>query len=375
MRVLVLCEYASLNGGERSLLEAIRHITASDMELTVAAPSTGPLADALRHHGLQHLPLELFDAEGVRYPRPRIRQNIADSLAATHARLLHANSLSMSRLAGPVVEQLNVPSIGHLRDIIRISRASIDDLNRHRCLLAVSHATRQSYVDAGLDLAKAEVAYNGVDLTRFQPRAARGILHEELNLPADSLLVGSVGQVGMRKGVDLFVEAASQVAAMRRNVHFIYVGQRYSQKQEAVTYENDLLQAATRGALKGRFHFLGARGDVDLILNELALYVHAARQEPLGRVLLEAGAAATAIIATDVGGTREIFPESAHAAVLVPPQSSSTLAAAIEQLLTTEDVRRTLGSNARQRIAAAFDGQRASHQLEHWYRTIGSETC
>lgn len=373
MRVLVLCEYASLNGGERSFLEAARRITASDIELTVAAPATGPLAAALHQFGLRHQHLDLIDPQGIRYPRADIRQQIADCITRSHAELVHANSVSMSRLSGPVAEEMGVPSIGHLRDIIRLSRASIEDLNRHQCLLAVSQATRQWYVAAGLNESRTLVAYNGVDLSRFQPRPARGTLQQELGIPPDTLLVASVGQIGMRKGVDLYVDAAARVAATRPDVHFIYVGQRYSQKEEAVAFESDVRQVASQGALLGRFHFLGVRDDIERILNDSALYVHAARQEPLGRVLLEAGAAGTAIIATDVGGTREIFPDAFQAACLVEPQSVSALAEPMQQLLHDSETRRTMGANARLRMATAFDAARASRDLLQWYREIGSK--
>ena len=47
-RVLVLCEFGSLNGGERSLLAVVEPLRAWGFELSIAAPPEGPLADALR---------------------------------------------------------------------------------------------------------------------------------------------------------------------------------------------------------------------------------------------------------------------------------------------------------------------------------------
>ncbi len=373
MRVLVLCEYPSLNGGERSFLEAARRIDTPDIELTVAAPSNGPLADALSRYDLEHIGFDLFDSRGVRYPRQQLREKLGKYVTDLHADLVHANSLSMSRLLGPVAQEKNVPSIGHLRDIMRLNKASIEDLNRHSGLLAVSQATRRWYVELGLDASKVKVAYNGVDVCRFRPRAASGLLHQQLAIPADALLVGSVGQIGLRKGVDLYVAAAAHIATHRQDVHFIYVGQRYSQKRESIDFEREVRAAAAQPPLRGRFHFLGVRDDVHLVLNELAVYVHAARQEPLGRVLLEAGGAATAIVATDVGGTQEIFPDSTHAARLVPPQSTPALTAAIEHVLNTPNKRQTMGRNARQRIEQVFDAEHAARELARCYREIGAQ--
>ena len=72
--------------------------------------------------------------------------------------------------------------------------------------------------------------------------------------------------------------------------------------------------------------------------------MHPARQEPLGRVLLEAAAAGVAVVATDVGGTREIFPPEADAARLVPPDDADALAAAMLELLGNRELRGRLGS-------------------------------
>jgi glycosyltransferase involved in cell wall biosynthesis len=112
----------------------------------------------------------------------------------------------------------------------------------------------------------------------------------------------------MRKGLDTLLAAAGRIAGGQPNAHFLIVGQRYSQKQEAFEYEAALHAVASQPPLAGRVHFLGLRDDMPGLLNELALLVHAARQEPLGRVLLEAAASAVPVIATAVGGTAEIFP-------------------------------------------------------------------
>ncbi len=47
-KVLVLCEYGSLNGGEHSLLAVAAGVRAAGFQLQVAAPAAGPLAAAFR---------------------------------------------------------------------------------------------------------------------------------------------------------------------------------------------------------------------------------------------------------------------------------------------------------------------------------------
>ena len=91
-------------------------------------------------------------------------------------------------------------------------------------------------------------------------------------------------------------------------MHWLIVGERTSNKDESRNFESGLRSTAAQPPLAGRVHFLGSIADVPRLMTECVLLVHAARQEPLGRVLLEAAASGLAVVATDVGGTREIFP-------------------------------------------------------------------
>ena len=362
-RVLLLCEYATLNGGEQSMLATLDGVGKAGIEPIVAAPVRGPLADALGQMGIDVVPLESHDAGGKRFPLPRLREEIAERIGRLCPDLVHANSLSMGRVSGPVVAAAAVPSLTHLRDIIKLSDQAIADLNCHTHRLAVSQATRDFHVSRGLRAETTHVLYNGVDLGRFRPRSPTGYLHRELGIANDVPLLGTIGQIGLRKGQDLLVRAA-ELLPRSLQAAMLTVGQRFSDKDESREFEANLHRTA---GPTGRFHFLGWRDDMQPFLNELTLLVHPARQEPLGRVLLEAAASGVPVIAFDVGGTREIFPGPSHARIVVPG-SAEALAAAIEELLVDSSARAQMAVAARQRIEEAFDHRRATAALVERYR-------
>jgi len=368
--VLIVCEYASLNGGERSLLSVIDGVRSAGFDLCIAAPPTGPLAKTLVDRPVPHVPLSLHDDCGTRLSLDECRRRVNAAIVEARPDLLHANSLSMSRLTGPIAAELGVPSIGHLRDILKVSSTVIADMNQHRRVLAVSKATRDWFVAAGLDGSRTHVLFNGVDLDRFRPRPSTGYLHQALGLPRHVPLVGAIGQIGMRKGLDVLVEAARHIVATVPDAHFLVVGQRYSQKQEAVDYERELLEATSTAPLTGHFSFLGVREDVPRLLNELTVLCHAARQEPLGRVLLEAAASGTPVVATDVGGTREIFPHASSAAELVPVDDPISLTVAITSLLKDVHRREQLCRFARLRAEKGLDARVAASNLAAHYRQV-----
>jgi glycosyltransferase involved in cell wall biosynthesis len=365
--VLLACEYPTLNGGERSLLAALPEIRRAGLRLAAAAPPRGPLAEAFAAAGVEVVPLELAIDGQHRRPLDEARLLIREAIGRTRPRLVHANSLAMSRLVGPVAAELGIPSLGHLRDIVSLTPPAIADLNRNARLVAVSRATRNWHVAAGLDAGKTFVLHNGVDLAQFRPRPPTGFLHREIGLSPDALIVGAVGQIILRKGWDLLAEAAGQIVADDPRAHFVLVGERHSRKEETVRLETALREAGSNGPLAGRLHLLGRRDDVDRLLAEFTLLVHPARQEPLGRVLLEAAAAGRAIVATDVGGTAEIFPFRSQAAVLVPPDDSTELAMGVASLLADPSDRAERGAAARRRAEEAFGAQRAGAALAGHY--------
>ncbi len=369
-RLLILCEYPTLLGGERSMLATLPAIAAAGFDVRVAAPPAGPLADALRQQGVSLVPWSAHGDGEERLQLDQSRAELASLFCQVQPDLVHANSLSTARISGPVASEAGLRSVGHLRDIVKLSRQAIDDLNQHRRLIAVSHATRDFHVAQGIDATRCVVAHNGVDLNAFCPRPSTGYLHRELGLPANARLVATIGQLGLRKGTDVALAAALQAAGDLPDVHWLIVGERTSGKVESREFEALLQSIAAEAPLAGRVHFLGSRSDVPRLMNECALLVHAARQEPLGRVLLEAAASGLAIVATDVGGTREIFPTDADSAVLVPPDNRLAIAEAITKLLHDEPQRQSLGQAARRRAQAAFNIHLAASQLLSQYQKL-----
>lgn len=366
--ILLLCEYATLNGGERSMLATLPALLEEGYSIHVAAPAEGALADELRARGIDVIPLQATDEAGRRRSQDELRRQLAVILSAQRPDLLHANSLAMGRLAGPVARELRVPSLAHLRDILRLSAQAVEDLNCNDRLLAVSEAARAFHVAQGLPSEKVQVLHNGVDLAEFRPRLATGYLHRELGIPPDSRLIATIGQIGLRKGQDVLLQAVPKALERFPEVHFLIVGERNSGKEESRAFEAKLRRAAN--ATAGHVHFLGRRDDMPRLLNELTLLVHPARQEPLGRVLLEAAASGVAVVATDVGGTAEIFPPDAAAARLVPPNDAGSLALAIAELLEDESQRLSLAAAARRRAESGFDAADRSRHLARHYRQL-----
>lgn len=352
-KILLFFEYPTLNGGEFSLLAMLESLGSTVFDFVAAAPESGPLTGRLNQLGIPVHALVLRDAQGGKRPTEQINAHLIELVQQVSPHLVHSNSLSMGRMVGRIASQLAMPCTAHLRDIVKLNRTVVSDLNQHAGMIAVSGATRQYHVAQGFDPDRVQVIYNGVDTDLFCPSPATGSLRRELGLGEHSILVANVGQICLRKGQTLLAEAAAALAQDCPEAHYLFVGQRHSQKAESVAYEESIHKIFQQAGMDDRLFCLGFRSDMPSLLNEIDLLVHTAHQEPLGRVLLEAAACGRPIVATDVGGTREILTDQTSA-VLVPPNDLDALTAAIPSLLNDQDRRMKLGRQARARVLEVF---------------------
>lgn len=348
-RLAILFEYPTLLGGERSLLAVIKSLSTT-WDVLAIAPPHGPLAAALQAYDIPLLPSPLFDNSGHKRPSEEALLALG-ALTITHAiDHLHANSLAMGRVTGRLAPRIASRCTAHLRDIIKLSKRAMGDLNGNARLLAVSEATRDYHIRQGMDPTKVTTIYNGIDTAQFRPRPRAIGLRRALDIPDDAIVTLTIGQISLRKGWDTLAAAMELAASRRPSLHALLVGRRYATKQETIDYEDSIRHTFNR-AMPGRVRFLGERHDIPELLAAADLLIHPARQEPFGRVLLEAAASGCPIIATDVGGTKEMLGETAF---LVPSDNPAQLADAIETLANNSALRRHLASAARSRIETQF---------------------
>lgn len=365
IRVGILAEFPTLSGGEFSLLAALEALQ-GQVQPVVICPPQGPLAQAVDRLGCPRSSLPPTDFRSAA-GKHEFSQALREIVSSHRLDLLHANSLTMGKRLGEVAAELECPTTAHLRDIMSLSRAAAAALNQHAGLVAVSQATRAAAIGQGIDSGRIETIYNGIDLERWRPRPRTGCLTRELGIPPGTRLAACIGQICLRKGQLDLAHAATQLQAEFPELHFILVGQRHSAKAESVAYDEAIDRVMAKAGIADRLHRLGIRTDIPDILREIDLLIHPARQEPLGRVLLEAAACAVPIVATHVGGTPEILSH-ALSGWLVPPGDPLALAEGIRYLLTDESRRIHTGHQARSAVEAQFSIRLAADRLGQFWR-------
>ncbi len=370
--IAILFEFPSLYGGEHSILSVLVQLCADGVfQFTAIAPAEGVLAKRLDAIGIPIVPLSVRSASGVKRDASDLLTDLSRIVTSLQPDIVHANSLSMSRLLGQLCVQLpNQKFTGHVRDIMRLSRQAVADLNSLDRIAAVSEATREFHVAQGLDPKCADVVYNGVDTTRFRGRAGEYCRSDLLpELPPESVVLLNVGQICLRKGQLILAQAVTRLLKFRQDIHLVLVGERHSAKAESVAYEQAIVDEFAAAGLSTHLHRPGYSENVEHWMNAADLLVHTAHQEPLGRVLLEAAASELPIIATDVGGTSEILQDQ-YSARLLPPGDIGVLTECLRVSIEDPGSSRQFATAAVIQIWEVFGILRASEALGRFWQTV-----
>lgn len=186
------------------------------------------------------------------------------------------------------------------------------------------------------------------------------------NIPFDAQLIGTVGELKVLKGQRDFVLAANLVARKYPEAYFVIVGKDNSIRQE---FRQELKRLVKVLNLGNRFLWLNWVEDTAPLLAALDVFVSASHTESFGLAMLEAMASGTAIVAAETEGAKELF-ENEKTAKLVPIKDSIRLAAAIGEFLEDENLRETLGRNAKETAKERFSLEKMIDETEKLYQEL-----
>ena len=201
--------------------------------------------------------------------------------------------------------------------------------------------------------------FSGIDLAPFENAVkARTATREALGVTPDEFLIGAVGRLEPVKGFSYFVRAARIVLDSLPSARFILAGD---------GAERDSLEALAE-TLGPRFQFLDMRDDVPALMAAMDLCVVPSINEGMGRVILEAGAAGTPVVATNVGGIPEVVKETVTG-LLVRPRDETGIASAALSLAADATQRERMGKAARDH-AQQFSLARMVEKIEALYEEL-----
>lgn len=174
----------------------------------------------------------------------------------------------------------------------------------------------------------------------------------------DYLVVGA-GTVDYRKGVDLFLAAASAVAAAAPDltVGFLWIGRR---RAEDGIYLSMIEEQARRAGIADRFDLMDATEHVEAVYGAADAFFLSSRLDPMPNVCIDAGFAGLPVICfADASGTAELFAASEQCRELVVPHCDAHAAGTLIAGLARDRQRsRRLGNCVQNLSRRSFDMDR-----------------
>ncbi len=363
--------------------EIVANLTAKGVEtLVVTSPSQAPLGkldselsefiDEVRYFRSCGKLLEpTLEVKDGKYGRATIRvlQNanllkMAWGIARKYKPdVIHAHSPFTCGLVGDMVSLLTgIPSIYEMRGIWEDQHTSrygmattslryrgvrfleTQALKRSDMCFAISDALKEEIVSRGVDPGKIMIAPNGVDTKKFTPGRPSQELVDRFGFQ-DKLVMGYIGTFFYYEGLDLLARAFETLAARFPSLVLFLVGD-----GELMPTLKDFV---TKSAYPDRIIFAG-RIKNDLIAEYYKLFDFLilprrdAREANLVTPLkpLEIMAMAKPLVASDIGGHREIVTNGVNG-VLFPPEQTDALAEKCRLMIENPDYRNELGERSR----------------------------
>jgi glycosyltransferase involved in cell wall biosynthesis len=202
---------------------------------------------------------------------------------------------------------------------------------------------------------KLHLILNGVDLSEIEEISNCSPVLEERKR-SGAFVVGYIGQLIPRKGLDTLVRATAALSSLPLELYLIGDG---SQRQELERLAREL-------GLAERVHLMGYRGDRLEWLHGFDCFVLPSRLEGIPRCLMEAMGAGVPVIASDIPGCRDLI-EDRHTGLLFRVDDPASLADQISLLATRPGLRAFLSEAAKKQVYEHHSAARMAKDYEELY--------
>jgi len=207
--------------------------------------------------------------------------------------------------------------------------------------------------------------HNGIDIQKFHDQgklsAECASLRVAWGLSTEDFVVGYIGRVVNGKGLIDLLKAIQLVVASCERCYLVVVG--------TGPLLNRLISTAKDLGIKNKVIFTGYRSDVPAVLAELDVFVLPSLSEGFPISILEAMATEKAVIATPVGGIKEVI-HPGETGILVAPKDPEALANAILSLVYDKKITREIGKKAKELVETSFDVRVMCKKYDMFYQMI-----
>jgi len=262
----------------------------------------------------------------------------------------------------------SLPALAPFEKLLQLLRFSFALRYDHFTVLSEAH--RRILVCSGFTPSKVSVIPNFLDPAEFRARAKqyRSRLALKLKIGRREKVVSFVGHLRAQKGVDYLIQAVPQILKSHPETRFVVVG--------PGPERTSLIRLADSIGVARNIQFIPYIDNEEipgLYALSTVFAFPSIWSEPFGRVIIEAMAVGTPVVATCVGGVPEIIDHKRNG-VLVPPRDPEALADQIIPLLKDRKRRSRIGDQGRRTVDREFTPEVVGPRVLEIYESILSST-
>jgi len=205
---------------------------------------------------------------------------------------------------------------------------------------------------------KIGVIYNGIDIENFEKAYKKS-----KRFYLDTINIGTCTSFRKVKRIDLMLIAIEKLTKKHNNILFHLVG-----KEDEISKE-EIIKLADQLNIKNKIIIWGWQNNVTNALKNFDIYLNASESEGLSNAILEAMAAYLPIIATNVGGNKEVVSHGKNG-FLFPVGNLPKMIHYLENLSTNKVLRRKMGEKSRELIEEKFTQENMINNYKKLFETI-----
>jgi glycosyltransferase involved in cell wall biosynthesis len=381
--ILFVHQSAELYGSDRVLLSLVRGLDRSRFEPIVVLPEAGPLRDRLVDGGVECHVAQVGKVHRADLSPRRILPLLSAMRGAVRAleglvrgravHLVHTNTLAV--LGGALwARWRGVRHLWHVHEVIDspwIARAGYPLLVRALAdkVVCNSQYTRDWLVAHQSALGRiTTVVWNGYDRRSVRSADAASEVRRQLGVADDAVLLGLVGRINATKGHHVLLEACEMLARDGvQGIEVLFLGSVYGSNHQ---FLEALRARIDRSPIAGRVRLHGFREDIEAVWDAIDIaVVPSTGSEAFGLVAVEAMAAAKPVVASDLGGLREVV-ESGVTGYLVAQSHPQALAEVLRKLVADPGARRAMGALGQRRQEQLFSLRAQQRAFETVYDAL-----
>jgi glycosyltransferase involved in cell wall biosynthesis len=358
MNILFLTNHLNIGGVSSYVFSLAKGLKKRGHNVYLGS-SRGDLLDSFIKEGITFIQIPINTKSEINLPKIFISlRRLLKKIRDNDIDIIHSNT-RVTQVLGSLLENFSHrPHVSTCHGFFknRISRRVLPCWGDK--IIAISLAVKEHLMkDFGVREEKIKLIYNGIDVDRFATKNQGPPLN--INLGQDhGPVIGIVARLSDIKGHVYLIRAMKHVLDKIPKALLLIVGEG-RMKEELVNLSQSL-------GIEKNILFIPKVYDTRKVLSLMDIFVMPSLKEGLGLGLMEAMAWGLAVVASDIGGIKDLVKDG-HTGLLVKPRDPIGISNALLDLINNKQKACALGNSARNFIRQNFSLEKMVQETEELY--------